>query len=247
MAEKAALVTGASSGIGYAIAEALGDEGYALTVAARRPEKLEAAAERLRKAGYEVTAAAGDLGRTEAIRAAVETHRERYRRLDVLVNNAGVGIGQYADELTEKAIDIQVATNLRSIFLFYREALPLLREAGAEHRNAMVINVASSSGKQAEAWLGVYSATKHGVVGFTQAMNEELAEAGIKSTALCPAFVDTPMTDFVKEKLGAEGMITVDDVAGSVRYLIRTSPGCRVPEIMFEQTAGTVLPAPPRS
>ena len=140
----------------------------------------------------------------------VKAHEERFGRCDVLVNNAGVGIGEVADELTAKKIDIQMNTNLRSIFLFYREALPMLRRAGEEHRNALVVNTASISGIRGEGWLSVYSATKHGVVGFTQAMNKELSAAGIKNTALCPAFVDTPMTDFVKEHVAAETMITTD-------------------------------------
>jgi ketoreductase len=244
MSRRAALITGASSGIGLGIAHALGEDGYGLTVVARRPEKLQAAAQELRDAGHELEVVAGDLGREEAIVAAVAAHRERWGRLDVLVNNAGVGVGQYADELTTKAIDMQLSTNLRSIFLFYRESMPMLREAGAEHGNAVVVNVSSASGKQGEAWLSVYSATKHGVVGFTQAMNRELAAAGVKSTALCPAFVDTPMTDFVKEQVGAEGMITVADIAESVRFLLRTSSGCVVPEIEFAQPGGSELPAP---
>jgi ketoreductase len=244
MTRRAALVTGASSGIGLGVARLLGEEGYGLTIAARRPEKLEAAAQELRDAGHDVEVVAGDLGREEAIVAAVAAHRARWGRLDVLVNNAGVGIGQYVGELTTKAIDVQLATNLRSVFVFYRESVGMLREAGAEHGNAIVINVSSASGKQGEEWLGVYSATKHAVVGFTQSMNRELADAGIKSTALCPAFVDTPMTTFVKDRLGAEGMISVADIAESVRFLIRTSPGCLIPEIEFAQTSGTILPTP---
>jgi ketoreductase len=244
MSRRAALVTGASSGIGLGIAHALAADGYDLTVVARRPEKLEAAAQELRDAGHDVEVVAADLGREESVVAAVAAHRARWGRLDVLVNNAGVGIGQYAADLTAKAIDMQLATNLRSIFLFYRECIPMLRTAGAEHRNAVVVNVSSASGKQGEAWLSVYSATKHGVVGFTQAMNRELNPEGIKSTALCPAFVDTPMTDFVKEQIGAEGMITVDDVVASVRFLLATSTGCVIPEIEFAQPGGTELPTP---
>jgi NAD(P)-dependent dehydrogenase (short-subunit alcohol dehydrogenase family) len=79
----------------------------------------------------------------------------------------------------------------------------------------------------------VYSATKHGVVGFTEAMNKEIGSEGIKSTALCPAFVDTPMTDFVKEHVPADEMIRPEDIAESVRFLLRVSPACVVPEIMF--------------
>lgn len=236
--QRAALVTGASSGIGLAIAEVLGEEGYALTVAARRPEKLEAAADGLRARGYEVQHIAGNLGDEDTIKQVVAQHNERYGRLDVLVNNAGVGMGEQVDALSTKKVDIQLDTNLRSIFLFYREALPALRKAGEEHRNALVVNTSSISGKEGEAWLSVYSATKHGVVGFTQAMNKELGTAGIKSTALCPAFVDTPMTDFIKEHVPADTMIRPSDVSESVRYLLRTSPGCVVPEIQFLQPGG---------
>ncbi|MEA2302791.1 MAG: hypothetical protein QOH43_71 [Solirubrobacteraceae bacterium] len=243
MAERAALITGASSGIGLAIAEVLGEEGYALTVAARRPEKLEAAADGLRDKGYDVTHVAGNLGDEATIQEVVRAHRDAYGRLDVLVNNAGVGIGETVDELTTKKVDLQLNTNLRSIFLFYRETMDLLRAAGEEHRNALVVNTASISGKVGEAWLSVYSATKHGVVGFTEAMNKELGTAGVKSTALCPAFVDTPMTDFVKGHVPAETMITTQDVAESVRYLLKTSPGCVVPEIQFLQPGGGALPS----
>ena len=111
--------------------------------------------------------------------------------------------------------------------------MELLRAAGAEHRCALVVNTASISGKSGEAWLSVYSATKAAVVGFTQAMHKELANDGIKSTALCPAFVDTPMTDFVKGQIDAADMIQVSDVAEVVRVLLRQSPGCIVPEVQF--------------
>ncbi|WP_354697379.1 Putative ketoacyl reductase [Paraconexibacter sp. AEG42_29] len=238
MTQRAALVTGASSGIGLAIAEMLGDEGYALTVAARRPEKLEAAADGLRAKGLEVQHIAGNLGDEATIESVVAAHVERYGRLDVLVNNAGVGVGQPADALTTKMIDMQMNTNLRAIFLFYRAALPHLRKAGAEHRNALVVNTSSISGIRGEAWLSVYSATKHGVIGYTEAMNKELGTAGIKSTALCPGFVDTPMTDFVKEHVPADAMIRPEDVAEGVRFLLRTTPGCVIPEIRFEQPGG---------
>ncbi len=235
---RAALVTGASSGIGLAIAEMLGEEGYALTVAARRPEKLEAAADGLRAKGYDVQHIAGNLGDEDTINRVVAAHGERFGRLDVLVNNAGIGMGEAVDALTTKKVDIQLNTNLRAIFLFYRAAMPLLRAAGEEHRNALVVNTASISGIRGEAWLGVYSATKHGVIGYTQAMNKELASAGIKSTALAPGFVDTPMTDFVKEHVPAEAMIRPEDIAEGVRFLLRTTPGCVVPEIRFEQPGG---------
>src|SRR4051794_18441912 len=217
MADRAAIVTGASSGIGLAIAGVLAEEGYALTVAARRPEKLDAAAEGLLGQGFEVEVVSGNLADEAVVQDVVARHRERFGRLDVLVNNAGVGAGAAVGELQTKHVDLQIALNLRSPILFYREAAALLRAAAAEHRNALVVNTASISGKRGEAWLSVYSATKHGVVGFTEAMNKELGGEGIKSTALCPAFVDTPMTEFVKGQVPAEKMIRPEDVAEAVR------------------------------
>src|SRR4051794_24418065 len=231
MAARAAIVTGASSGIGLAIARLLGEEGHALTLAARRPEKLEQAAAGLEQAGLEVQAVAGNLGLEEDVRRVVAAHRERYGRLDVLVNNAGVGIGEPVGELTTKRVDLQLNTNLRSLFLFYRECRDLLAAAGAEHRGALVVNLGSIAGKHGQPWLSVYGATKAAIINFTQAMARELADEGIKSTALCPAFVDTPMTDFVKGQVAPEDMIRTSDIAEAVRFLLRLSPNCLIPEI----------------
>jgi NAD(P)-dependent dehydrogenase (short-subunit alcohol dehydrogenase family) len=233
MAQRAAIVTGASSGIGLAIAHMLGEEGYGLTVAARRPEKLEEAAQGLRDQGYDVEVVAGPLGDEDGVKAVVGAHRERFGRLDVLVNNAGVGIGAPVAEIQTKHLDMQLNTNVRSIVLFYRECVELLRAAGAEHHNALVVNTSSISGKFGQAWLSVYSASKHAVVGWTQAMHKELAGVGIKSTALCPAFVDTPMTEFVKGEVAASDMIRPEDIAIAVKALLDMSPACIVPEIQF--------------
>lgn len=235
MTDRAAMVTGASSGIGLAVARMLAQEGHAVTLVARRPDKLERAYEALRAEGLEVRRTAADVGREDDVIRAVAEHRDAYGRLDVLVNNAGVGIGAPIGELSTKRMDIQIATNLRSIPLFYREALPMLSAAGAEHRRALVVNTASIAGKSGQAWLSIYSATKFGVVGFTQAMNKELSAQGIRSTALCPGFVDTAMTDFVKEHVPAEEMIQTADIVAAVRMLLALGPGCLVPEIVFER------------
>jgi NAD(P)-dependent dehydrogenase (short-subunit alcohol dehydrogenase family) len=233
MAERAAIVTGASSGIGLAVARMLGEEGYAVTMAARRAEKLGEAVAGLAAEGLDVRGVPANVSDEAEIEKVVAAHRERWGRLDVLVNNAGVGIGAPLGDILTKHLDMQFDVNVRSIVIFYRECLDLLKAAGAEHGNALVVNTSSISGKRAEAWLSVYSATKHAVVGWTEAMNKELGQQGIKSTALCPAFVDTPMTDFVKGQVKAEEMIRPEDVAESVRYLLKTSPACVIPEIMF--------------
>jgi NAD(P)-dependent dehydrogenase (short-subunit alcohol dehydrogenase family) len=233
MAERAAIVTGASSGIGLAVARVLGEEGYGITMAARRPEKLQAAVAELEGAGFNVHGVPANVSSEEEIQKVVAAHRERYGRLDVLVNNAGVGIGAPVADIQTKRLDMQLDINLRAIVIFYRECVEMLRAAGAEHKNALVVNTSSISGKRAEAWLSVYSASKHGVVGWTEAMNKELGGEGIKSTALCPAFVDTPMTDFIKEQVKPENMIRSEDIAEAVRYLLQVSHACVVPEMMF--------------
>src|SRR5258708_3284642 len=140
MADRAAIVTGASSGIGLAVTRMLAESGHAVTMAARRPEKLQAAYEQLRDEGLEVQQVVADVGDEDDVARIVATHRDGYGRLDVLMNNAGVGIGAPIAELNTKRMDIQLATNLRAIPLFYREALPLLRVAAAEHGNALVVN-----------------------------------------------------------------------------------------------------------
>lgn len=235
MAERAALVTGASRGIGLAIARLLVDEGFAVTAVARRPDKLAAAVEELAGDGRELEQFAGDVSSEEVVRAAVAAHRERFGRLDVLVNNAGIGIGSPVAELQARQIDMQLGVNLRSIVLFYRECAELLKSTAAEHRNGLVVNMASIAGKSGQPWLSVYSATKHAVIGFTQAMNKELASSGVKSCAFCPAFVDTAMTDWIKGSVPPEQMIRPEDIAEAVRMLLRVSPYCLVPEIVFQR------------
>jgi NAD(P)-dependent dehydrogenase (short-subunit alcohol dehydrogenase family) len=235
MPDRAAIVTGASRGIGLAIAEALGEDGYGLTVTARKPDTLEQAADRLRGKGFEVEHVAANMADEEGIRSVVARHRERFGRLDVLVNNAGVGFGAGVGEQQTKRVDLQVDVNLRAIILFYRECADMLRAAGAEHRKALVVNLSSFAGKSGQPWLSVYSATKAGVVGYTQAMNKELGSDGVKSVALCPAFVDTDMTDFIKESVDAADMMRPEDMAEAVRFILRLSPACVVPEIVFER------------
>lgn len=233
MAERAALVTGGSSGIGLAIARALAEDGYGLTISSRRAEKLEATAETLRSEGHEVHAIAAQIADEDEMKGVVAAHRDAYGRLDVLVNNAGVGLGEPIHELTAKKVDLQIEVNLRSLMLMTRECLPMLREAGAEHHKALIVNTASVAGKAGQAWLSVYSATKFAVIGFSQATQREVSGQGIGVTALAPGFVDTPMTEFVKEHVPAEEMIQPTDIAEAVRFLLKTSPNCVVPEIVF--------------
>src|SRR4051794_26464850 len=171
MPDRAAIVTGASRGIGFAIADALAGEGYSLTVTARKPEGVEQAAEKLRARGVEVEPVAANLSDAEAVAPVVATHRERFGRLDVLVNNAGVGIGAAVADQQPKYVDMQLGVNLRAIILFYKECAEMLRAAGAPHPNGLGVNLAAGAGQSGPGWLAVSSAAQAGVIGHPPAMD----------------------------------------------------------------------------
>jgi NAD(P)-dependent dehydrogenase (short-subunit alcohol dehydrogenase family) len=235
MADRAAIVTGGSGGIGLAIARALGEEGYALTLSARRPEKLEEAVAPLRDDGFDVLTVPADVSDEEQLVAVFAAHKEKYGRLDALVNNAGIGIGGLMDQIQSKHLDMQLSINLRSVVIGTREGLPMLREAGAEHGKALLLNTASIAGKGGQVFLSVYGATKAAVINFTQATARETTGAGIQCTAFAPGFVDTAMTDFIKGEVGAEKMIRPADIGEAVHFLLRLSPNCYIPEIVFNR------------
>lgn len=240
MGAHAALVTGASSGIGYAIASMLVSEGLSVTAVARDQDRLSAAAERLRACGGEVSEVVQDVSSETGVAATIVAHKDQYGRLDVLVNNAGLLLRGELEQMDADQVDRQIDLNLRSVIAFYRLSRGLLLEAGADHGNALVVNTASSAGKRGEPRLGAYAATKFAVVGFTESMNCELAARGVKSCAVCPAFVDTSMTDFAKNEVPSEEMIQPDDVAAMVRPLLHLSRAAIVPEIILTRPGSLV-------
>ncbi len=242
MAQRAALITGASGGIGLAIARVLGEEGYGLTLSARRPEKLEQAVQPLRDDGFEVLTVAANMTSEEDVVAIFDAHKERYGRLDALVNNAGMGVGAPLDEIQTKFLDMQLGVNLRALILGTREGIPLLKEAGAEHGKALIVNTASLAGKAGPAWLSVYGATKAAVISFSESTQREVARSGIQCTALAPGFVDTDMAEFIKEQIG-EPLIQPSDIGEAVRFLLRTSPSCHIPEIVFVRPGEDIVAA----
>ena len=244
MADKAALITGGSSGIGLAVARALGEDGYGITVAARRPDKLEAAAAELRDAGLDVLAIAANVADEDDIKRMVSEHRERFGRLDFLMNNAGLGIGGAIADAQTKKLDMQLDVNLRAVYLVTREAIPLLKEAGADG-GAMIVNTASIAGKQPQGWLAAYSATKAGVIALTEATAKEIAADGVRCTSICPGFVDTAMTEWIRGQVQQSDMIRPEDVAEVVRCLLRLSPACMIPEVMMIRPADLASAAGP--
>jgi NAD(P)-dependent dehydrogenase (short-subunit alcohol dehydrogenase family) len=218
-----ALVTGGSSGIGFAIARMLAAEGYGLTVASRRQEKIKAAADEL--GALAVTA---DMSREEDCVRTVAEHRERHGGLDVLVNSAGIGIAGTVESLQTKHIDLQLGVNLRGLLLVTREAIPMLKES-----RGWIINLASIAGTAPTPGLTVYGATKAAVIALTRSQNLELEEAGVRAIALCPGFVDTAMAAW--SGIPADEMIRPEDCAEIVRMCLRLSPYARIPQVVVER------------
>ncbi|MBJ7348081.1 MAG: SDR family oxidoreductase [Thermoleophilaceae bacterium] len=236
LSQRSALITGGSSGIGYAIAEALASEGYGVTISGRRADKLAAAAQTLRDKGYDIHEFAVQASEESELAALFESHKERFGRLDVLVNNAGVGIGGLIEGYPTKRLDLQLDVNVRSHIILTSLALPLLKEAGAEHQNAYIINTGSIAGRDGQPWLSIYAATKAAMINWTNGLQKELGDTGIRVTALSPAFVDTPMTEFAQQNgIEAESMIRPEDLANTVLWLLSLSQFARVPEIVFER------------
>jgi NAD(P)-dependent dehydrogenase (short-subunit alcohol dehydrogenase family) len=220
---RAALVTGGSSGIGLAIAAMLREEGFDITLVSRRPERVEAAA-----ADLGAAAVAANVGDADDCARLVAEHRDRFGRLDVLVNSAGIGIGGSVEDLAPKHLDLQLDVNLRGLFLVTQAAIPLLRES-----RGWIVNLASIAGTVPTPGLATYGATKAAVIALTRSLNEELDADGVRAVALCPGFVDTPMAEW--SGIPPAEMIRPEDCAEVVRMLLRLSPHARIPQVVIER------------
>ncbi len=223
-----ALVTGGSSGIGLAIARMLGEEGYALTLAGRRLERLEVARE-----GLDAAIVPADVSLEDDCTRLVAKHVELHGGMDVLVNSAGLGIAGTGGDTETKAWDLQQAVNLRGAFLVTRAALPHLRAT-----KGYIVNLASIAGTIPTPGLAAYGASKAALIALTRTLDREEAEAGVRVTALCPGFVDTPMATWTG--IPADEMIAPEDCAEIVRALLRLSPHARVPVVVLERAGGEV-------
>jgi NAD(P)-dependent dehydrogenase (short-subunit alcohol dehydrogenase family) len=222
-----ALVTGGSSGIGLAIARMLAEEGFGLTLASRTREKIEAAAEEIG-----AHAVAVDVGREEDCIRVVAEHREQFGGMEVLVNSAGIGIAGTVESLQAKHVDLQLNINLRGLLLVSREAIPLLKAS-----RGWIFNLASIAGTAPTPGLTVYGATKAAVIALTRSQNAELDADGVRATAICPGFVDTPMAHW--SGLAGDDMIQPSDCAEIVRMCLRLSPQARIPQVVVERVGAS--------
>ncbi|MDA5146641.1 3-oxoacyl-ACP reductase FabG [Streptomyces sp. AD681] len=199
--KRVALVTGATSGIGLAAARLLAQQGHHVFIGARDAANVAATVKELRGEGLDVGGTSVDVRSADAVRDFVQAAVDAFGTIDVLVNNAGrSGGGVTADIADELWADV-IETNLNSVFRVTRE---VLNTGGMRHKDrGRIINIASTAGKQGVVLGAPYSASKHGVVGFTKALGNELAPTGITVNAVCPGYVETPMAQRVRQGYAA--------------------------------------------
>ena len=227
---KIALITGASRGIGLAIAKSLGRLGAHLSVCARDAKKLESAARELEREAGKVLAIAADVSRPGDIASLVQKTAQSLGPIEILVNNAGIGYFGPSHEATESNWDSVLDTNLKSVFLLSKAIAPGM----IERRSGHIINIASLAGKNAFAGGGIYCASKWGLLGFTQCMAEDLRGYGIRVSAVCPGSVATdfgPHTGKDPRKL-----LHPEDIAHAVETLVTQAPQSFISEILLRPT-----------
>lgn len=227
---KVALVTGASRGIGRAIALALAAEGCRLAITARNADRLEQIAEALQRTGSTVRSFPADMRREDDIRGFVRGTAEAFGGIDILVNNAGLGHFRRIAELTTAEWDEMFDVNIRGLFIATREALPYLRKAG----ESAVINVASLAGKNAFERGGGYAATKHAVLAFSRCLMLEERKNGLRVLAICPGSV---ATEFSARDAGREGRILQpEEIASSIVFMLKLPQRAMLSEIDIRPT-----------
>jgi len=229
----AALITGASQGIGRSVALGLAKKGYRVGLLARSRDKLEALSEEIESspeyshAGRSIVLEA-DVADEASVKAAVAGFVEDAGRIDVLVNNAGIARHGTSETSPQDFKDL-LHVNMLGVHYCVHHVLPLMRSQGEGY----IFNVVSRSGKIARPTNGAYAASKFGLLGYTEALYKELANTGIRVTALCPGVVDTEMTAHFEEP-PRELKIQPEELFKAIEYLLSLSTGASIPELTID-------------
>jgi 3-oxoacyl-[acyl-carrier protein] reductase len=223
LAGKVALVTGASRGLGKAIALALAREGAAIAAVARSEEALVETLEAIRTAGGVAEPFAGDVSDGPAMDAVVEKIAARFEHIDVLVNNAGVTRDGLLARMTSEAWDAVIDTNLKGAFNLTRTVGRMM----VKQRSGRIVNISSVIGLMGNAGQANYAASKAGLIGFSKSVAREFASRGITCNVVCPGFIETDMTRELSDDLRKKLLERIplqrfghpDDIAGVVAFL----------------------------
>jgi 3-oxoacyl-[acyl-carrier protein] reductase len=227
---KVAIITGASRGIGFAVAHRLGTLGAKVGLCAREAGKLKSAADELRPAAAGVFSAAVDVRNGDQIVAFVQNTEKALGPVEILVNNAGIGYFGPTHEATEANWDSVLDTNLKAVFLASKAVVPGM----IERRSGHIINIASLAGKNAFAGGGIYCASKWGLLGLTECMAEDLRAYGIRVSAVCPGSVATDFSPHGKKDISK--MLQAEDIALVVEMILRQAPQSFISEVLLRPT-----------
>ena len=244
-----ALVTGASSGIGEATAKALATEGAAVSLVARRRDRLEALAEGIEGNGGRALVVEADVTDREVAFDAVARTVSEFDRLDIVVNNAGLMLlGPMAEAPTEEW-DRMIDLNLKGLLYVTQAAIPHLKSAAADSPRAAadLVNISSIAGRKVRAGMGVYNLTKHGVGAVSEALRQELTSEGIRTTVIEPGIVATELTDHIRDELreGVKAAISQieplqsEDIADAILWAVTRPGDVSVNEVLIQPTAQT--------
>jgi 3-oxoacyl-[acyl-carrier protein] reductase len=227
---KVAVVTGASRGIGLAVARGLGGLGAKLSLCARSADKLQNVANELKSAGVEVVIVAADVTSPDDIRSLVEETKQAFGAIDILVNNAGIGYFGPFYEANESNWDSVLDTNLKSVFLLSKA----VAKGMVERRGGHIINIASLAGKNAFAGGAIYCASKWGLLGMTECMAEDLRTYGIRVSAICPGTVATDFSPHAGKDTSK--MLQPEDIAHVVGSIVTQAPQSFISEVLLRPT-----------
>ena len=230
---KVTLVTGASRGIGLAIARTLADEGCNLVICGRSEKRLHRIAADLARKRIQVLAYPCDVRDEQSVSDLFQALRQKFRRLDILINNAGIAHPDFpVSKLPSEAWSDVIATNLSGMFLVTKAALPLMK------RGSVIVNNLSIAAKQVFPGSSAYNASKHGALGFTNTLREELREKGIRVVALLPGATDTAIWNTLWPSAPRKKMIPPAVIAQTLVAALKVPPQSTVEEISILPSAG---------
>jgi len=232
---KVAIVTGAGRGIGRYIALTLTHHGARVALAARTEAELEAVRAEIEALGGQATSFPTDVSRETDVMSLVRHTAGHFGRLDIVVNNAGIGIFGPLAETTTDAWDQIMAVNARGPFLLCREAIPYLKQ----HPPAFIININSVVGLKGYANQAAYSASKHAVMGMTSALAKEVQRDGIRVHAICPGVVDTQLGGEARPDLDRSVLMQPQEIADIVLFLVTRHGNAVIDEIQVRRAAST--------